>query len=208
MKVNVVNLKNEVISEIELNDAIFSLDPRADILARVTRWQLAKRRSGNHAVKEIGDVRGSGKKIYKQKGTGGARHGSKRGAQFRGGGIIFGPQVRDHGFSIPKKVRRLGLCMALSTKAKNGKLFVVDGFELPSLKTKDVKDIFDKFYDGRILLIDSDASREHLLRGIANLHKIDVLPQIGANVYDILKKDCLILSVDAVNALQARLLCA
>ena len=138
MKIDVVNIEAKKAGNIELNPEIFGLQPRVDILSRVIEWQLSKRRSGNHKTKEVGDVKGSTKKIYRQKGTGNARHGSKRQVQFRGGCVAFGPVVRSHAYSLPKKVRKLGLKIALSAKAQAGELLVVDSFKVESGKTKDL----------------------------------------------------------------------
>lgn len=206
MKHEVVNLQNKKVGDIELPDSIFQQPVRVDILSRVVEWQLAKRRSGNHKTKEIAEISGTTKKMYRQKGTGGARHGSKRAPQFRGGSVIFGPVVRSHAYSLPKKVRQLGLKSVLSSKLKAGDIIFVDSFEINKPKTKDLKDILTKFGTQNILLIDVDTNRitNTALAG-GNLIGFDVLPQIGANVYDILRKQKLILTVDAVKALEARL---
>jgi large subunit ribosomal protein L4 len=205
MKYNICDLNQNVVGDIELDDVVFGLEARSDILARIVHWQLAKRRQGTHETKEIGDVRGSTKKIYKQKGTGGARHGSKRGPQFRGGAIIFGPHSRDHSYDLPKKVRRLGLKMALSDKMRDQKLLIVDKLALASRKTSDAVKTFAAYQDQKILLVDQLGFDDNLKRAVSNLHKIDILPQIGINVYDIIRKDLLVLSVDAVKSLQERL---
>ena len=143
--------------------------------------------------------------MYKQKGTGGARHGSKRGAQFRGGGIIFGPVTRDHSFDLPKKVRKLGLRMALSEKLRNGDLIVVDELSLDEAKTKLALKKFDHLNGASLLLIDDQIVNENLKKAVSNLHDIDILPQIGANVYDIISKEKLVMTVAAIKTLEARL---
>ncbi len=205
MKISVVAKDKKTKAEIELDDAVFGLEPRQDILSRVVTWQLARRQAGTHKTKEIGDVSGTTKKMYRQKGTGGARHGSRRGAQFRGGGIIFGPVVRDHGHDLQKKVRKLGLKMALSAKAQSGDLFVVDDLSLESPKTKLALENFGYLKGASALMIDGDQVNSNLKKAVSNVVGFDVLPQIGANVYDILRRDKLVLSVAAVKSLEARL---
>lgn len=205
MKISILNKQNKASGDLDLDDKVFGLTPRADILSRVVTWQLAKRQAGTHQTKEIGAVSGTTKKMYKQKGTGGARHGSKRGAQFRGGGIIFGPVTRDHGYDLPKKVRKLGLKMALSEKAKQGNLIVVEELALDKAKTKLALKQFGHLDGATALLVDDQAVNENMKNAVANLNTMDILPQIGANVYDILKKDKLIITVAAVKTLEARL---
>lgn len=206
MKINVVNIEAKEAGNIELNPEIFGLQPRVDILSRVIEWQLAKRRSGNHKTKQVGDVRGSTKKIYRQKGTGNARHGSKRQVQFRGGAVVFGPVVRSHAYSLPKKVRKLGLKIALSAKAQAGELIVVDTFKIDSGKTKDLVKVISALQSASALLIDTIANSENpVVKAAANLEKFDVLPHNGANVYDIMRKEKLIVTKDAIKALEERL---
>jgi len=206
MKIDVVNIEAKKAGNIELNPEIFGLQPRVDILSRVIEWQLSKRRSGNHKTKEIGDVKGSTKKIYRQKGTGNARHGSKRQAQFRGGCVVFGPVVRSHAYSLPKKVRKLGLKIALSAKASAGEIIVVDSFNIDSGKTKDLVKVINTLNSKSALLIDTIPNSENpVVRAAANLEKFDVLPTNGANVYDIMRKEKLIVTKDAVKALEERL---
>lgn len=206
MKQEVVNLQNKKVGDIELSASIFKQPVRVDILSRVVEWQLAKRRSGAHKTKEIAEISGTTKKMYRQKGTGGARHGSKRAPQFRGGAVIFGPVVRSHAYSLPKKVRQLGLKSVLSSKLESGDIIVVDSFEINKPKTKDLKAVLAQFGTENMLLIDVDTSRlTNTALAAGNVMGFDVLPQIGANVYDILRKEKLILTVDAVKALEARL---
>lgn len=205
MKTPVYDLDGKACSEIDLPDAIFGIEARGDILARVIRWQLAKRRSGTHAVKGRSDVAGSTKKIVKQKGSGGARHGSKRGAQFRGGGIIFGPTPRDHSFDLPKKVRKLGLKMALAEKLALGKLRIVQDFNLADNKTKTALNVLKGLDGKKVLFVDGGMVNANMARATSNIIGLDVLPQIGANVYDIVRKDQLVLTVEAVQALGERL---
>jgi len=206
MKLEVVNLQNKKVGDIELSPSIFKQPIRVDILSRVVEWQLAKRRSGAHKTKEIAEISGTTKKMYRQKGTGGARHGSKRAPQFRGGAVIFGPVVRSHEYSLPKKVRQLGLKTVLSSKLESGDIIVVDSFEINKPKTKDLKAILANFGTENILLIDVDtAGLTNTALAAGNVMGFDVLPQIGANVYDILRKEKLILTIEAVKALEARL---
>ncbi len=206
MKQEVVNLQNKKVGDIDLPPSIFKQPIRVDILSRVVEWQLAKRRSGAHKTKVIAEISGTTKKMYRQKGTGGARHGSKRAPQFRGGAVIFGPVVRSHAYSLPKKVRQLGLKSVLSSKLESGDIIVVDSFEINKPKTKDLKAILANFGTENMLLIDVDATRlTNTALAAGNVMGFDVLPQIGANVYDILRKEKLILTVDAVKALEARL---
>jgi large subunit ribosomal protein L4 len=203
MKLSVLDSKNSVSGEIDLLDQVFGVSPRRDILARVVLWQLAKRRSGSHNVKGKSSVHGTTRKFVKQKGSGGARHGSKKAVQFRGGGVIFGPTNRDHGFDLQKKVRKLGLKMALSAKVLDGGLIVVDSLKYDDrIKTKD---FLSRFGDlGSALFVDS-GKNENILRALSNVVGCDYVPQIGVNVYDLMRKDKVVLSVDAVKELEGRL---
>ncbi len=205
MKIQVFDKNNAVKEEIEVQDSIFSLDPRSDILSRVVHWQLARRQAGTHQAKGRSSVSGSTKKIVKQKGSGGARHGSKRGAQFRGGGIIFGPVARSHAYSLPKKVRAMGLKMALSAKALGGNLTVMDTFELDSHKTRDAMKTFEHLGTNSALFIDGMTVNHGLASAVSNIPGMDVLPSVGANVYDIIRKEKLVLSVAGLRALEERL---
>ena len=205
MKVAVKNLENKDVGEIELAEDIFAAPVRRDILARVVNWQLAKRRAGTHKTKGISDIQGTTKKPWKQKGTGRARQGSLRSPQFRGGAVIFGPVVRDHGFSLQKKVRRIGLKSALSAKQAEGKLVVIDAAAVKAPKTKELAQRFKKLGWESVLIIDGPAVDESFARAARNIPKVDVLPQQGANVYDILRRDTLVLTRAAVEHLEARL---
>src|SRR5438552_623577 len=187
-----------------LAEAVFGAPVRRDILARVVNWQLAKRRAGTHKTKGVSDIQGTTKKPWRQKGTGRARAGSLRSPQFRGGAVIFGPVVRDHGFDLQKKVRRLGLKTALSAKQAEGKLVVVDEARLDEAKTKALRARFDALGWASVLIIDG-AVNEAFARAARNLPKVDVLPEQGANVYDILRRDTLVLTRAAVQQLEARL---
>ena len=204
MQVPVITLDNGSAGEIELPEALFAAQPRPDIMARVVYWQLAKRRAGTHKVKGMGEVSGTTKKPYRQKGTGRARQGSLRSPQFRGGAVIFGPVVRSHEFGLQKKVRRLGLKTALSAKQAQGKLVVVDEANLDEPKTKALRSRFAALGWSSVLIIDG-AVNANFARAARNLPKVDVLPEQGANVYDILRRDTLVLTRAAVQQLEARL---
>ncbi len=205
MKLKVHSLDNKEVGDIELADEVFGVPVRRDILARVVNWQLAKRRAGTHKAKGISDISGTTAKPYKQKGTGRARQGSRRSPQFRGGAVIFGPVVRSHEFGLQKKVRRLGLRSALSAKQAEGKLIVIDAASLAEAKTKALRAQLDAFGWGSVLIIDGAAVDEGFARAARNIPKVDVLPQQGANVYDILRRDTLVLTRAAAEALEARL---
>jgi large subunit ribosomal protein L4 len=204
MKLTVRNLDNQEVGDIELSDEVFGLPVRRDILARVVNWQLSKRRAGTHKTKGVSDISGTTKKPYRQKGTGRARQGSLRSPQVRGGAVIFGPVVRSHEFGLQKKVRRLGLKTALSAKQAEGKLVVVEEARLDEAKTKALRGRFEALGWGSVLIIDG-AVNESFARATRNLPKVDVLPEQGANVYDILRRDTLVLTRAAVQQLEARL---
>ena len=204
MKVAVKSLDNKKVADLELSDAIFGLAPRKDLLHRMVNWQLAKRRSGNHKTKQIGDISGTGKKPYSQKGTGNARQGSLRSPQFRKGAVIFGPVVRDHAHDLPKGVRKLALKSALSAKQAEGKLIILDEAKAKSHKTKDMAKALVALGITSALIID-EAPEANFFRAVRNIKHIDVLPQKGINVYDILRRDTLVLTKEAVAQLEARL---
>jgi large subunit ribosomal protein L4 len=203
MQIDIKTLDNGSAGTAELPDEIFAATPRADIMARVVHWQLAKRRSGNHKAKGMSEVSGTTKKPYKQKGTGNARQGSLRSPQFRTGGVVHGPVVRDHGYDLPKKVRRLGLISALSQKQADGKLIVIDA-ATASVKTRELAAKLKILGWTSTLFIDH-AVDENFARASANIHRVDVLPTVGANVYDILQHDLLVLTTAAVAGLKERL---
>ena len=205
MKATVHTLDKAAAGDIELADEIFALPVRKDLLARMVNWQLAKRRAGTHKVKTRAEVKGSSRKIFKQKGTGNARAGNIRVPQRRGGGRAHGPVVRDHAHDLTSKVRALALKTALSAKAAGGQLFVLDAAKLDTAKTKALKAKFDAFGWNSVLLIAGQGVDEGFARAARNLPLVDVLPQQGANVYDILRRDTLVLTRDAVAALEARL---
>jgi large subunit ribosomal protein L4 len=205
MKVAVVTLENKAAGELELADAVFGLEPRKDILQRVVEWQRAKARAGTHKTKTRAEVSGTGKKPFKQKGSGNARQGTLRGPHQEGGGRAHGPVVRDHGYSLNKKVRSLGLKHALSAKAAEGKLIVVDALALKEAKTKTVSANFKKLGLTKPLFISGEQVDASFAKAINNLIGHDALPVQGANVYDILRHKELVLSKEAVAALEARL---
>lgn len=205
MKINIITLENKAAGELELSDAVFGLTPRGDILQRVVEWQRAKARAGTHKTKTRAEVSGTGKKPFKQKGTGGARQGTTRGPHHEGGGRAHGPVVRSHEYSLTKKVRALGLKHALSSKAKEGKLVIVDAIALKDAKTKAVSANFKKMGLTKPLFISGEQVDAVFAKAIGNLIGVDALPVQGANVYDILRHKELVLSKDAVVALEARL---
>lgn len=205
MKCDIVNLDNQNVGSIELSDSVFGVDVRSDILSRVVNWQLANRRAGTHKTKTIAEVSGTTKKPYKQKGTGRARQGSLRATQFRGGGISFGPVVRSHAQDLPKKIRRLGMRCALSSKAQNGKLVVVDALKLPEVKTKELVSKMEKMGLKSALFVGGAELDTNFKLAARNIVGIDVLPQQGANVYDILRRDTLVLTKEAAENLETRL---
>ena len=204
MKQEVKNLEDKVVTEISLDKSIFGLEPKDSVIHRMVRFQLAKKRSGNHKTKGISEISGTTKKPFKQKGTGSARQGSKRSPQMRGGAVIFGPQVRSHSHKLPKKIRSLALKMALSSKLKEGKLKVFDNFKINKPKTSVLKNKLDKLKINSALFIDGEKIEVNFNFAIRNVPKIDCLPAVGINVYDILRKDLLVLSVDALNTINER----
>ena len=204
MKLDVIKLDGGKAGSVDLSEDLFGLDPRADILHRVVRWQRNKAQAGTHKVKTRSETAYSKKKIYRQKGTGGARHGDRNAPIFRKGGIYKGPTPRSHGHDLPKKFRKLGLKHALSAKAKAGELVVIDE-AVTAGKTaalaKQVKDLGWK----RALVIDGASVNEDFLKASRNIEGLDILPTMGANVYDILKRDTLVITKAGVEALEARL---
>jgi large subunit ribosomal protein L4 len=205
MKTKIKSLENKEVGEIELPEGIFGLKPRRDILTRMVNWQLAKRRSGNHKTKGISEIAGTTKKPWAQKGTGRARQGSLRSPQFRKGAVIFGPVVRDHAHDLPKKVRKMALCMALASKQQDGKLIVIDSAKCADHKTKALAAKFVKMGLSSALIIDGANLDANFVKASRNIKHIDVLPEQGANVYDILRRDILVLTKNAVEQLQERL---
>lgn len=205
MKVTVKNLQNKDVGQADLDDAVYGIDPRRDVMHMAVKYQLNKRRAGTHDVKEIGEVSGTGKKPFKQKGTGNARQGSLRSPQMRGGATILGPTPRSHATDLPKKVRQLALKSALSAKAKEGKLIVLDAATAANHKTKPMAILLKGLGLDSALIVCGKEIDANFARATNNIPKIDVLPSQGANVYDILRRDVLVLTQDAVADLTARL---
>jgi len=204
MKADVLSIENKAAGSIELDDAIFGLEPRKDILHRCVVYQLAKRQQGTHLARERNQISGTGKKMYRQKGTGGARHGDKKANIFRGGAKAHGPRPRSHAIGLPKKVRRLALKHALSAKRADDSLIIIDEAKLAEAKTKAVAEAFAKLDIANALIVDANIDDEFGLAA-RNIPGVDVLPVMGANVYDILRKQKLVLTKAAVEGLEARL---
>ncbi|KUJ77023.1 50S ribosomal protein L4 [Ruegeria marisrubri] len=204
MKLDVIKLDGKKAGDIELDEALFGLEPRADILHRVVRWQRNNAQAGTHKVKTRSETSYSTKKIYRQKGTGGARHGDRNAPIFRKGGIYKGPTPRSHGHDLPKKFRKLGLRHALSAKAKAGELVVIDAAEAEGKTAALAKQVANLGWK-RALVIDGATVNEGFARAARNIEGLDILPSMGANVYDILKRDTLVLTKAGVEALEARL---
>ena len=207
MKVDVVTIDNKKSGTIELNTSLFGLEPRSDILNKVVRWQLARRQQGTHSVLTRSEVSYSTKKIVRQKGSGSGRHGSRRAPIFRKGGVYKGPKPRSHSFSLNKKFRNLGLCHALSSKFKTGNLVILNNAELDNQRTGEFSKKLKKLKWGRVLVIGRENTEKSLnfFKASKNLPLLDVLPVTGINVYDVLKKDTLVLTKAAVDALEERL---
>jgi large subunit ribosomal protein L4 len=205
MELKITTLDGEEKGSVSLSDTIFGLEPRQDLIQRCIVWQLAKRRAGTHKVKGRAEIWRTGKKMYKQKGTGGARHGSQRANLFRGGGRSFGPVVRSHAIELPKKVRVLALRHALSAKAKDGGIVLIEDAKLADTKTKSLKTHFIKLGVANALVIDGAEVDNGFRLAARNIPNIDVLPIQGINVYDILRRNTLVLTRAAVDALEARL---
>ena len=205
MKLNVITLANDQAGEIELSDEVFGIEEiRADILQRCVTWQLAKRRAGTHKIKTRNEVARTGKKMYKQKGTGGARHGSRKAAQFVGGAKTHGPVVRSHEFGLTKKIRALALRHALSSKAKAGSLIVVEALTLDTPKTSALRTRFETMGLTNALVIAGPEVDGNFGLAARNIPHVDVLPNAGLNVYDVLRRDTLVLTRSAVEAIEAR----
>ncbi|MBA4801221.1 MAG: 50S ribosomal protein L4 [Euryhalocaulis sp.] len=205
MKIDVQTLEAKAAGSIELDESVFGLEPRSDVLHRVVRWQLANRQAGTHKVKERGEISRTKKKAYRQKGTGGARHGARSAGIFVGGGVAHGPRVRDHGHDLPKKVRKLGLKHALSSKLGGKTLIVLDSAELKEPKTAALRKAFADLGVKSALIVGGETLDENFSRAARNFPEVDVLPVQGINVYDVLRRDTLVLTKDAVEALEARL---
>jgi len=205
MKLDVIKLDGKKSGSVDLGDEIFGLEPRVDILHRVVRWQRNNAQAGTHKVKTRSEVSYSTKKIYRQKGTGGARHGARSAPIFRGGGVYKGPTPRSHGHELTKKFRKLGLRHALSAKATAGELVVIDTADLKDAKTSVLAKAIKELGWKRALVIDGAEVSENFAKAARNIEGLDILPSQGANVYDILKRDTLVLTKAGVEALEARL---
>jgi large subunit ribosomal protein L4 len=204
MKADVLSLDAAAVGSVELRDDVFALEPRADILQRMVRYQLSKRQAGTHKAKQRSEVNGPNKKIYKQKGTGQARHGNDKPPQFRGGGRAFGPVPRSHAHDLTKKVRALALRHALSSKAKSNAIVVLDKAELAEPKTAHLRGKFDGLGLTNALIIDGVSLQDNFALAARNIPNVDVLPVQGINVYDILRRDKLVLTRAALEALEER----
>lgn len=205
MKCDVISLDNKKVGDIDLDETVFGLPVRADLLARAVNWQLAKRRAGTHKTKQRSEIAGTTAKPFRQKGTGRARQGSRKAPQMRGGGTVFGPVVRSHAHDLPKKVRRLALKTALSSKQADGKLVVLDAAALKEAKTGGLVKQLGKLGWGSALVISGAEVDRNFALAARNVIGLDVLPSQGANVYDILRRDTLVLTKDAVETLVERL---
>ncbi|WP_316354988.1 50S ribosomal protein L4 [Candidatus Trichorickettsia mobilis] len=205
MKAKVVNLDNQVVGERVLDTNIFNLEPRVDIIKLVVDWQRAKKMAGTHSTKTVSEVSGTTRKPFKQKGTGNARQGSLRSVHMRGGGVIHGPVVRSHATKLPKKVRKLGLKHALSSKLAEGKLIILESLILENSKTSSLVAILKNFQGKSFFVIDGNLVNDNFAFAVRNIPNISVVPQIGANVYDIISHDCILVSQAAVDALEERL---
>lgn len=205
MKCDVLTLDNKKAGSVDLADGVFGAEVRKDIIARMVNYQLAKRRGGNHKTKTVSEIRGTTAKPWNQKGTGRARAGTLRAAQFRGGATIFGPVVRDHSHKLPKKVRKLALRSALSSKQADGKLIILEDATLDGGKTKDLSAKLSALGWSNALIVTGAEVDDNFARAAANIMNIDVLPQQGANVYDIIRRDVLVLTKSAAEHLQERL---
>lgn len=206
MKLHVMKLDGTTGGDITLDDAVFKIEPKTESLADVIRWQLARRQAGTHAVKGRSDVSRTTKKLYRQKGTGNARHGARTANIFIGGGIVFGPTPRSHDFKVNKKVRILALKSLLSIKAKEKNLVIVEDLNVENLKTKGLVESLNKMKLDSALFVDATTDCVNFKKACGNLHKVDVLPVIGFNVYDGLSHEKIVLTKSAVAGLQERLL--
>jgi large subunit ribosomal protein L4 len=204
MELKVTSLDGKKSGSVTVSDEIFGLEPRADIIHRCVIWQLAKRQRGTHEVKNRADIHRTGKKMYAQKGTGGARHGSARVNLVRGGGRSFGPHTRSHEIGLPKKVRALALKHALSAKAKDDGIIVIDALNMKEAKTKELLGHFEKLGLSNALFVDGAQVEASILTAVRNIPNIDVMPVVGINVYDVMRRKTLVLTKAAIDALEAR----
>ncbi|RPG00542.1 MAG: 50S ribosomal protein L4 [Rhodospirillaceae bacterium TMED63] len=205
MKCDVLTLDNKKAGSIDLADGVFGSEVRKDIISRMVNWQLARRRSGNHKTKNVSEIQGTTAKPWNQKGTGRARAGTVRATQFRGGSTVFGPIVRDHSHKLPRKVRQMAMRSALSSKQADGKLIILEEATLDEPKTKDLAAKLSALGWSNVLIVTGAEVDGNLARAAANIANVDVLPQQGANVYDIIRRDTLVLTKGAAEHLQERL---
>ena len=205
LKIKIIDIYKNKVNDFNIVDDIFKIEPRKDVIARVIRWQLSKKRSGNHKVKSRSEIRSTNAKIYRQKGTGKARHGPSSVVQFRGGGVVHGPVVRSHNHRLPKKIRSLGLKSALSIKAGSGSLMILENKKLDS-KTKKTSKSLEKLKINNLLIVLGDKDNQSdFLKSIQNIPRVDLIKQIGLNVYDLMKKDNIFFTEQAITELQERL---
>jgi len=205
MQLDIINFDGKSVGKVDLADSVFGVSPRADILHRVVTWQRANSRAGTHAVKTVSDVAGSGRKAFKQKKTGNARQGERYNVHMRGGGVVHGPVVRDHSIDLPKKIRALGLKMALSSKLQDGNLVVIDSEKVKAAKTNTLAKQLKKLGLDSVLFVGAAELDANFKKSVANIVNVDALPTIGLNVLDILKHEKLVLTADAVKSVEARL---
>ncbi len=205
MKTNLLSLDNKILGEVSLDDSIFGLEIRVDLIKRVVDWQRSRTMSGTHQTKTVGEVSGSGKKPFKQKGTGNARQGNARGVQRRGGGIVFGPVYRSHATKLQKKVRKLGLKHALSAKFSEGAVYILDSTKLGSAKTADLVKSLSNFGSGKFFIVDGDRVDENIKLSSRSVANACAVPVVGVNVYDIVNSDYILISQDALPLLSERL---
>ncbi len=198
IKINIIDLDNKQMEEINLPSFIFSTNIKEEIVAKVVNWQLAKKRQGSHKVKERNEIVGSNAKIYKQKGTGRARHGSKKVVQFKGGGVVHGPKVRSHEKKIQSKIKKQAIRILLSSKLKEGKLKIIDKLEFKNIKTKNAKDKFNKLGINSATFIEEGEINKNFLLSVRNIKEVDLMSINGLNAYQVIKRDNLIVSLGAL----------
>ncbi len=205
MKIKVKSIDNKELEEINLQKNIFGIEVRTDLVSKMITWQLAKRRSGNHKVKERGEIKGSTAKIYKQKGTGRARHGSKKVVQFKGGGVVHGPRTRSHEFKLSSKVKKLALKSVLSSKYKEGNIVILEQFVLKKIKTAELVKKLSKLGINSATMIDGVKTENNFLLSVRNIKHINILPSLGINAFDIMKRDKLVMSKEGLKEIEKAL---
>ncbi len=206
MEAKVLNLDQEEVGAVELSNEIFGIEPSETILNMVVNWQRAKKQAGTHKTKNVSEVSGTGKKPFKQKGTGNARMGTLRATQCRGGGVPLGPVPRDHSHKLPKKVRKLGLKMALSARIAEGKISIIEALEMAAVSTKEASLKLEKFYNKSLMIVDcSEQKSENFIKSVRNVRDVHYIKQIGINVFDLLKNDNILITKSALVELEERL---